>query len=248
MHPKAANLGCWGDTGRYRLIFEALKLAADCHERLKKLNDDSLLLAAYGEQVTLNLTWYKTMSSLSQSFGSGISNRNSINSRKNLDTLFKTKWHESLNKSPKLEFYKTLKKEFCYESYLSVTNYNHRVALTRLRISAHKLFIERGRYSRPNIDRSDRFCTFCKFNLGIHEIEDELHALIHCPLYSSIRYKILGPASDIISFFTNPYNDTAMNITACRLAFMILDINVKYTKYYTDSQHHHTCTGKCTVM
>ena len=250
VHPKAANIGCWGDTGRYPLIFEALKLAADYHERLKKLNDDSLLLAAYNEQVSLNLTWYNNMNSLSQSFGSGISNRKSVNIRKNLDILFKTKWHESVDKSPKLEFYKTLKKEFCYENYLSVNNHNHCASFRRLRISAHKLFVERGRYSRPNIERSDHFCTFCKFNLGIHELEDESHVLLHCPLYSSVRYKILGPSptQDIMSFFTNPHNDFAMNITACRLAFMILDTHDKYLKYYSDSQHHHTCTGKCIVM
>ena len=250
VHPKAANLGCWGDTGRYPLIFEALKLAADYHERLKKLNDGSLLLAAYNEQVSLKLTWYNNMNSLSQLFGSGICNREPVNIRKNLDTLFKTKWHESVDKSPKLEFYRTLKKEFCYENYLSVTNHKHRASLTRLRISAHNLFVERGRYCRPIIERTDRFCTFCKFNLGTHRIEDESHALLHCPLYSPIRYKIIQSSTthDIMSFFTNCNNDFAMNITACRLAYMILDTHEKYIKYYTDSQHHHTCTGKCIVM
>ena len=250
VHSKAANLGCWGDSGRYPLIFEALKLSVDYHERLKKLNDNSLLLAAYTEQVSLNLNWYKHISHISDTFGSGLSIRPSINIRKNLDTLFKTKWYDSMNKSPKLDFYKTLKTEFGYEPYLSVTNQKHRSALTKLRISAHNLFIERGRYARPLIDRASRFCTFCKFNNGSHEIEDESHVLLHCPLYTPIRHKILGPSSsqDIMGFFTNPNNDAENNITACRLASTILDTNDKYTKYYIESQDHHTCTGKCVVM
>ena len=33
--------------------------------------------------------------------------------------------------------------------------------ITQLRISAHCLNIERGRYSKPKIPREERFCKFC---------------------------------------------------------------------------------------
>ena len=50
----------------------------------------------------------------------------------------------------------------------------------KLRISNHKLNIEIGRYDK--ISRCDRVCPVCGLN-----IEDEIHFLLNCPKYSSIR-------------------------------------------------------------
>ena len=67
------------------------------------------------------------------------------------------------------------------------------MALSRFRLSNHSLLIETGRYSRPKIERDDRKCFICK-----DEIEDELHFVTKCPLYSEERkhlkiegYKVL---------------------------------------------------------
>ena len=49
-----------------------------------------------------------------------------------------------------------------------------------LRISNHKLNIEKGR--NVKISRCDRICPVCGLN-----IEDEIHFLFDCPKYSSIR-------------------------------------------------------------
>ena len=54
-----------------------------------------------------------------------------------------------------------------------------------IRISAHELAIEKGRYS--NVPRSNRFCNACNANL----IEDEEHFLLHCTAYTEIRDKLL---------------------------------------------------------
>lgn len=45
-----------------------------------------------------------------------------------------------------------------------------RSVITKLRISAHLLFIEIGRYSKPPIPREKRLCNFCKLF-----VEDEKH-------------------------------------------------------------------------
>ena len=58
-----------------------------------------------------------------------------------------------------------------------------RSALTRLRISAHDLNIERGRY--VGIDRRDRLCNCCNMSV----IEDEYHFLLVCPLYRELRMR-----------------------------------------------------------
>ena len=53
--------------------------------------------------------------------------------------------------------------------------------LAKLRISAHDLLIERGRYFRPRIPRESRLCTSC------NEIEDEEHFMLYCSMNSALR-------------------------------------------------------------
>ena len=72
-----------------------------------------------------------------------------------------------------------------------VTNCKHRSALTRLRLSSHRLEIETGRYTRPKTDRDERFCTYCKF-MGKDVVEDEIHFLTTCPLYYEIRENLVS--------------------------------------------------------
>ena len=70
------------------------------------------------------------------------------------------------------------------EPYLLVcTKLEHRKALCRLRISAHDLQIERGRYA--NMAREDRKCRTC----GV--VEDELHFLNDCTRYDLLRQRLL---------------------------------------------------------
>ena len=59
----------------------------------------------------------------------------------------------------------------------------HRITLTKLRLSAHSLDIEVGRYH--NRDDEDRRCKYCK-NMGKEEVEDEEHFLIRCPQYKEL--------------------------------------------------------------
>ena len=70
------------------------------------------------------------------------------------------------------------------EPYLLVcAKPEHRKALCRLRISAHDLQIERGRYA--NIAREDRKCRTCEI------VEDELHFLNDCTRYDLLRPRLL---------------------------------------------------------
>ena len=74
------------------------------------------------------------------------------------------------------------------EDYLhQVTNTRHRITLTKLRLSNHKLATETGRYSRPFKKPAERTCTICKI-----EIEDGYHFLNICPAYQEKRCSILG--------------------------------------------------------
>ena len=82
----------------------------------------------------------------------------------------------------RLKLFSALKENFGYEEYLSkIKNWQHRRLYTQLRISAHKLSVESGRYK--DVCREDRICESC----GSGDIEDEEHFLLHCSGFSSIR-------------------------------------------------------------
>ena len=54
---------------------------------------------------------------------------------------------------------------------------------TQLRISAHKLQSEIGRYTRPKTPWAERLCLLCNTN----SVEDELHFLTECPHFTTER-------------------------------------------------------------
>ena len=73
------------------------------------------------------------------------------------------------------------KEHFEFEQYLNIIkNFDKRRSLTKFRISAHRLKIERGRFSKPPFPVESRFCDHC-----LSEIEDEFHFLIKCSKYNS---------------------------------------------------------------
>ena len=103
-------------------------------------------------------------------------------------------WYQSLtndhrrkaNQKSKLRTYQTFKNIFKVEPYPStVSNREARVALTRLRISAHRLAIEQGRYY--NIEENKRICTLCETG----EVENEIHFLLQCKVYEEKRTPFL---------------------------------------------------------
>ena len=67
--------------------------------------------------------------------------------------------------------------------YTSFVNDDLRVLITRWRLSCHKLRIETGRYTNPITPRDQRLCKIC------FVLEDEQHALFHCPVHSFVRLK-----------------------------------------------------------
>ena len=74
--------------------------------------------------------------------------------------------------------------------------------LTKLRISAHQLYVETGRYCNPSIPRENKFCFHCK-----NIVEDGNHFLLDCPLYKHVRKmysKLLD--TNILTCLLNPHS------------------------------------------
>ena len=72
----------------------------------------------------------------------------------------------------------------------SVKNADDRIAMTKFRLSNHKLMIEKGRHL--NLDITDRKCPFC------YLIEDETHFLLTCGTYSILRNELLDKVEEIL--------------------------------------------------
>ena len=122
--------------------------------------------------------------------------------RRTLQGRFECYWRRYINsdfskgKPPrgnKLRTYRTIKHKFKREQYLSLQDPMLRAEMARLRLSAHKLNIETGRYNSKNkyIPPDERLCTCC----SMKTCESELHFLIACPAYSDLREKLFTEIS-----------------------------------------------------
>ena len=85
---------------------------------------------------------------------------------------------------------------FCIKALSSLLNLSvtlvyylkkFRIVLSQLRLSAHHLRIETGRYAHNRADRALRLCTLCDRS----DIEDEYQFVLICPVYSQIRQKYI---------------------------------------------------------
>ena len=93
----------------------------------------------------------------------------------------------------KLRTYCLFKTSFCQENYVHLLNRNQRSVFCKLRISAHSLMIEKGRYSYPKIPSENRICTKC----DLQETEDEFHFIMKCKAYDNLRKILLYHIKDI---------------------------------------------------
>ena len=110
---------------------------------------------------------------------------------KSLKDHSKSIWKQEKEDSAKLFlFYNKIKLDFEKEPYLDfVKNAKSRYCTTRLKISAHNLEIEYGRYK--NIPREQRKCRWCDLASNTSHLENEHHVFFECDLYANIRSKLV---------------------------------------------------------
>ena len=113
----------------------------------------------------------------------------------------------------KLRTYRTFKNIFKMEQYLNYGTEKTRRLLTKFRVSAHNLKIEKGRYC--NLEVENRKCDLCKNN-----IEDEIHFFIVCPKLDTHR----KPYFQLI----NKYNKNFNSLSNCSKFIWLLSNEDKY--------------------
>jgi len=91
-------------------------------------------------------------------------------------------WNGRHQDSSRANLYKHIA-SFKFQSYLNVSKITKfRVSMSRLRLSAHRLCIETGRWTKPySIPVNERKCLTCNV------IEDEYHFVLECFMYKDLR-------------------------------------------------------------
>ena len=237
VHRKTSNLGILGDTGRYPITINAIKLAIDYYGRIENFSEHTLLRKAFEEQRTLNLDWYNNVSTLISAHNIGRSNITSINVSERLNENFRCIWLNSVHSSEKLTFYKSFKSNFQREEYLKLRTFIDRSNICKLRISAHRLSIEQGRYTTPITPRRERACIYCLFESNIIAVENEVHVLSECPLYripiKTFTNVVNRPILDVLK---HPQNIRELQKfgALCTSVFDIHEAFLEYTKLDTN--------------
>ena len=147
------------------------------------------------EELPNKTNWASLVRSLLQNLGfyevwllQGVGNFNIFLSelKQRLNDTFIQNWQERLGNSTRAIFYKTFSR-FQFQPYLGKLNmFKYIQAISKLRMSSHRLAIESGRWARPNrIPVDERKCIECE------TLEDEYHFVIECKLFNDLRAKYL---------------------------------------------------------
>ena len=177
VHRNAHNLGVRGELGLYPLAIDIMDYVHRFKTHIMDSCPSSLLKNAFNEGMknTSMSTWLSATQAQNNILMLPDTAVASEIVSKYKD-MFVNYWKESLSDvNSKLRFYALLKSSFVYEPYLSVVkNSDHRSALTKMRISAHNLSIETGRYLTPKMPINERICRLC------NSVEDEIHFVTCC--------------------------------------------------------------------
>ena len=200
------NIAIYGDSGEIPLSLKSYRLTLNYWHRLTKLEDDSLAKIALLENVALRTNWIltieKLINTLKLSDKIGNHFKFKIATKKALESGWEKWWKSSLDdpQLSRLNFYQKVKKEYGYERYLNTQNFEKRRLISKIRCSDHVLEIERERRkpAKNRRPREQRKCVYC--NKG--EVEDEVHFLFTCDLYTQIRDKYPFPLGETSAIFS----------------------------------------------
>ena len=224
------NIAYRAELGRFPLTLDVNTQIIKYHDYLDNLSlSRPILLDAVKCSKNLNnISWHKYSETLMYKNNVRLENlqrtaNNETNKKQKSESLkIKKKlqknylefyYKEKLASSEKITLYKHLDRNYSLAPYLSkIKNHKFRQALTKMRISAHNLEIETGRYTKPT--REERLCKLCSL-----EFEDEMHFIMSCPKLSKRRTTFDKIIIDMIS----EWNDHD-NLTKC---FIIINPSEK---------------------
>ncbi len=194
-----SNLAVLSELGRMSMIISTIQAILRYHCRLESMQNSRFVTEVYNVGKDKRFHLHDIATHLCDTIGVDLDSYNFADFkirkkyqkdvRAQLEYYYKEEWFITLS-SPvgktgmgnKLRTYKSFNRKLTCEKYFSdISNISYRINLTKLRVIAHQLRIERGRYERVNnrmVPERDYICKYCSTN----EIEDEFHFVMLCPL------------------------------------------------------------------
>ena len=171
------NMAMYGDTHEQPLTMKAFRLMLNFWHRVTNLSDSTFVKKALMENISLRTNWIKTVEKLlgDLSLTDNIDETHKFKekTKKAMGERFSEYWNRTVNEdTARLLFYKSLKEQQGFETYLNIPNFENRKSIARLRCSNHPLHIEQGRHR--NTPRESRLCKLCPSKA----VETEEHFLI----------------------------------------------------------------------
>ena len=158
-----SNLAVLSETGRFPMYFSIILSIVKYLHRLENTSNISLKKAYSLSKTSHNKgiqTWYTSAIYILELLKVNITSCRNLSEnqlvcmiKKYLVKGFKTFWYkewEQKSSDGKLDTYFSVKKEFNTEPYLKLEKFHIRKAICKLRLSAHNLVIEAGRYVKQN--------------------------------------------------------------------------------------------------
>ena len=233
VHKKASKLAVLGELGRYPLALRAMAHSLNYRQCLARKPRTSIIGLAMAEMATMvendvdcwlsRVDKMKVLLDLPRiPFGA--------NSGKKISKIIQSKfdvfWREQVlatrpgpdgQQHNKLETYAGFKCHFGMEPYISmVSNRNQRCHLSRLRMSAHQLCCEIGRYRRPPVPREERYCAYCPAGPGGQRpLDTEAHCLTQCVVGQEERQELYVSVGSSISNFSNLNDNDKFLVLVC---------------------------------
>ena len=192
------NYAVYNELGRYPLVIERyIRIVKYWFSLLHKCKRNCILNAVYMSMETdvqgddRNILWLTKLKNLLERNGFADVWRYPFSVdqkifiplfRRRLIDNFLVELRVGLYTYSSMTLYRELKDDFNLAEYLkTLDNKKHRNAISKLRMSSHRLAIEKGRHN--DIARQNRKCIFCTTN----DIEDEYHFVLICPRYQTLR-------------------------------------------------------------
>ena len=210
---QTTNIGVLLELGRIPLSISAVKFALKNWERIRLGQGNEILTDAYKDG---ELCWDLCIKSHLESNGMLNFYEEMFDVpypfiHKKLFERLRDNFHQNAfekirSSTSKLRTYALFKNEVGFEKYLTdMRNVTERILVTKFRLSNHRLMIEVGRHNDAHKDQ--RFCPFCP-----QAVENELHFMFTCPIYSHLRVRYLQTITNNIRSFEYLPHDRKMQI------------------------------------
>ena len=231
VNPRASNLACRGDLGRFPLSISVTLNIVKFWKHLIDSDKNSLAWKAYIDNVVRHCCGQTNDVSIVSNIFNDLNNQQVCNNtlfgikgipkhfykalQKKMITVYQKFYFstEGISANKKLDLYCLIKKLYKKEQYLStITEPKHRYAISQLRFSAHPLPIEAGRNRK--LARTQRICQLCRDNA----VGDELHTILHCtnPKIQELRVNLFEQLNTISQQFQN-LNDQNKLVYLCSM-------------------------------